>query len=228
MTDTDGRPVSNPVTRRRRRLVALVVAALVVTVGLVVRAQVDGAARRPLSPLRQRIVDTALSQVGYRTDPATTYCNRYSAYWGAGTPDCGNTNRNEPWCADFAAWVWRSAGAQVDYGYASADLNGASASFYAWGMAHGVWHPVGSGYAAQPGDVAVYGLDPSGTAAQHVAVVTAVDPGQAGPDVVNGDGSRQGFSVVETGTDQVQADIHGDGGRLAGYVSPLAASPSTP
>jgi CHAP domain len=204
----------------------VLVAALVVFGAFVVRAQVDGATRGPLSPLRQRIVSIALSQVGYRTEPATTYCNRYSAYWGVGAEDCGNANRNEPWCADFAAWVWRAAGAQVDYGYARDDLNAASASFYAWGVAHGVWHPVGSGYEPQPGDVAVYGLEASGTAAQHVAVVTAVDPGHAGPDVVNGDGSRQGFSVVETGTDQVRADIHGDGGQLAGYVAPISVRPS--
>jgi hypothetical protein len=38
--------------------------------------------------------------------------------------------------------------------------------------------------------------------------------------VVNGDGDRTGFSVVETGTDQVRADAgHGDSA-LAGYVSP--------
>jgi hypothetical protein len=38
--------------------------------------------------------------------------------------------------------------------------------------------------------------------------------------VVNGDGDRTGYSVVEAGTDQVRADAgHGDS-MLAGYVSP--------
>jgi hypothetical protein len=69
--------------------------------------------------------------------------------------------------------------------------------------------------------VAVYGLslgaDPY---AVHVAVVTDDRPGQAGPDVVNGDGDRTGFSVVETGSDQVVADAGQDDSALAGYVSP--------
>jgi hypothetical protein len=53
-----------------------------------------------------------------------------------------------------------------------------------------------------------------------VAVVIDDEPGRSGPDVVNGDGDRTGFSVVETGTDQVQVtDSQGDF-TLAGYVSP--------
>jgi hypothetical protein len=39
---------------------------------------------------------------------------------------------------------------------------------------------------------------------------------------VNGDGERTGFSVVETGNDQYKADLTGNGGLLAGYVSPPA------
>lgn len=38
--------------------------------------------------------------------------------------------------------------------------------------------------------------------------------------MVNGDGSRTGFSVVEQGRDQYKADLRGPGGPLAGYVSP--------
>ena len=41
---------------------------------------------------------------------------------------------------------------------------------------------------------------------------------------MNGDGERTGFSVVEDGTDQYKSDITGNGGQLAGYVSP----PSVP
>ena len=68
----------------------------------------------------------------------------------------------------------------------------------------------------------VYGLslgaDPS---AMHVAVVTDDPPGQPGPDVVNGDGDRTGFSIVETATDQMQVptdDGHVEA-TLTGYVS---------
>ena len=179
-----------------------------------------------LTPLRARIVAIAVGQVGYHTDPADTYCNKFSAYWNAGTDDCGNDNLDEEWCADFAAWAWKEAGAVVDYQLAPGDLNADSASFYVWGTDHGTWHPVGSGYAPQPGDVAVYGLDTSAVTAVHVAIVTAGTG--AAPDVVNGDGDRTGYSVVEVGDDQADADVKGDGAPLSGYVSPLSpGAPST-
>ena len=182
---------------------------------------VDRVASGPsLSPLRARIVAVARSQLGYRTDPADTYCNRFSAYWYAGIADCGNANRNEEWCADFAAWVWKQAGAEVDYQLAPGFLNSDSASFYVWGVDHGTWHPVGSHYTPQPGDVAVYGLDLTSVTADHVAIVTGATSNPDAPDVINGDGDRTGFSVVEAGDDQAFADVHG--GRLSGYVAPSA------
>ena len=162
----------------------------------------------------------ATSQLGYKTDPPDTYCNRFSAYWQAGALDCPNSNRDEEWCADFAAWVWRKAGVNFVYGQSPGEINAASVSFYLWGVAHHTWHPVGSGYLPEAGDVAVYGLGPGDTEAQHVAVVVSYTPGARGPNVINGDGERTGFSVVETGTDQYKADLHGNGGQLAGYVSP--------
>lgn len=171
--------------------------------------------------MRARMVELAESQLGYHTVPSGTYCNRFSAYWHSGTADCGNADRSEQWCADFAAWVWRRAGVRFTYGQYSGEISSASVSFYHWGVAHGTWHPVGSGYVPEPGDVAVYGLDLAGDTAQHVAVVTSYVAGKRGPDVVNGDGARTGFSVVEKGIDQYKADLHDNGGLLAGYTSPV-------
>jgi hypothetical protein len=173
----------------------------------------------------QRIVTIAQSQVGYNTQPANSYCNKYSAYWDAGKAGCPNGEKAEEWCADFAAWAWQEAGVDFPYGYVPGQINGAAASFYEWGLANGEWHPVASGYVAAPGDVAIYGLR-LGTApyAAHVAIVTNDPPGQQGPDVVNGDGDTAGYSVVEAGTDQVVADAGHDNSVLAGYVSP----PGTP
>jgi hypothetical protein len=170
----------------------------------------------------QRIVAIANSQVGYRTNPTGSYCNKFSAYWSAGAPSCPGGESSEEWCADFAAWAWQKAGVTVAYGFGSDEINAGAASFYEWGVAHGTWHPASSGYRAAAGDVAVYGLDLSTSAsAAHVAIVTADPAGQDGPDVINGDGDRTGFSVVETGTDQLRADAgHGQGAPLAGYVSP--------
>jgi hypothetical protein len=181
-----------------------------------------------LSPLRARIVSIAQGQLGYATDPSNTYCNKFSAYWGAGVDDCGgNGNRDEEWCADFAAWVWKEAGAVVAYELAPGYLNAASASFYVWGTNHGTWHPVGSGYVPEPGDVAVYGLDAGAVTAVHVAIVVATTGDNAAPDVVNGDGDRTGYSVVESGSSQAYADVKGKGAPLSGYVSPSSASGPT-
>jgi len=118
-------------------------------------------------------VALAQSQVGYRTDPPDTYCNPYSAFWDAGTADCGNGDLDEEWCADFAAWVWKQAGAEVTYALAPGELNSRSASFYVWGVDHHTWHALGSHYSPQPGDVAVYGLDAAAVTADHVAIVVA-------------------------------------------------------
>jgi len=175
----------------------------------------------------QRIVTLAQSQLGYSTNPSNSYCNKFSAYWNAGADDCGNGNLDEEWCADFAAWVWQQAGAQVDYELAPGHLNASAASFYEWGVQHGTWHPVGSNYTPQPGDVAVYGLDTSALTAAHVALVTSGTGDPAAPDVVNGDGDRTGFSVVEVGVAQAYADAPGQHAPLSGYVSPVLPTNSS-
>jgi len=218
--------------KRRRRAVAVAALGLV---GAVVTLTGTGDASRTvrvgdqslqlpaspgLSPLRARIVSIAESQVGYQTDPPGTYCNKYSAYWSSGTADCGNGNLDEEWCADFAAWVWQQAGAEVTYQYINGDINSSAASFYEWGARMGTWHPLSSGYVPQPGDVAVYGLDTSTLVAAHVAVVIGYQPGDRGPTAVNGDGDLTAFSAVEVRTDEYFADVHPDDASLSGYVSP--------
>lgn len=206
----------------------LAVLAAVLTLGLVivVAPSLVGLGQTSMTPLQARIVSAANSQIGYTTDPSNTYCNKFSAYWQSGTDDCGNDNLNEEWCADFAAWVWQQAGALVTYQYINGDINSSSASFYEWGVNHGTWHPAGGSYVPQPGDVAVYGLDTATLIAQHVAIVTGYTRGNKGPDVVNGDGDRTGFSVVETGTDQYRSDTGNGGATISGYVTPTPASSS--
>ena len=209
---------------RRRRLtfvgvLAVAILAIAVDPALIGFGRSNGA---QLAPLQQRIVSIAESQVGYRTDPANTYCNRYSAFWISGTADCGNGNLDEEWCADFAAWVWRQAGASFTYQFINGDINSSSASFYEWGIAHDTWHPLGDGYVPQPGDVAIYGLQKNILTADHVAIVTSISSGSTGPNVVNGDGDRTGFSLVEAGNDQLYADTGARDARISGYVSPLS------
>jgi hypothetical protein len=210
---------------RRRRLVTFVLVLVLIGGGVLV---VGHLRRSPsLTPLRARIVAVAQGQVGYQTDPSDTYCNKFSAYWYAGVDDCGNDNLDEEWCADFAAWVWQQAGAEVQYKLSPGYLNGNSASFYVWGTDHGTWHPVGSGYTPQPGDVAVYGLDTSAVTAVHVAIVTAATGDNRAPDVINGDGDKTGYSVVEVGDNQGFADAKQKGSPLSGYVSPSSATAAT-
>jgi hypothetical protein len=204
----------------------LVLTALVVLCGAIAVVTAQFTESR-LSPIRARIVSIAESQVGYRTDPAQTYCNKFSAYWHAGRDSCGDANRDEQWCADFAAWVWKTAGVAVTYELKPGDINSASASFYLWGIGHSTWHPIGSGYVPEPGDVAVYGLNTDSLIATHVAVVTGYSAGARGPDVVNGDGDRTGFSVVESGRNQYRADAaKGSRSTVSGYVSPVQAGAS--
>ena len=227
-----------PPEKRRRRALAYAMlafaalgAAVVGTIlatrspgGTVVRAANGEAVRVPdvasLPPLRARIVSIAESQIGYKTDPASTYCNKFSAYWSSGADDCGNANLDEEWCADFAAWVWKQAGVPVTYEYINGDLNSSAASFYEWGVDKGTWHSTASGYVPQPGDVAVYGLDTTTLVAAHVAIVIGYQPGDRGPTAVNGDGDTNAFSTVEVRSDEYVADVHPDGAPLSGYVSP--------
>ncbi|HTW06599.1 MAG TPA: CHAP domain-containing protein [Acidimicrobiales bacterium] len=226
--------------RRRRRVAALAVLAIIgaaVLGGLEVRSLRGGGGGatvlrppggRPvavpavgnLPALRARIVQLAESQLGYRTDPPSTYCNKYSAYWASGAATCGPGELSEEWCADFAAWVWQKAGVPVNYQYKNGFINSSAASFYEWAREHGTWYPVGSGYVPRPGDVAVYGLNPAALVASHVAVVIGYQRGQRGPIAINGDGDLTGFSAVEVQTDEYFGDTQHHSAPLSGYVSP--------
>lgn len=197
----------------------LVTVAALAAAALVLARRSDGPPL-PSTPVRARIVTLAESQVGYRTEPSTTYCNKYSAYWDVGKA-CASGLRSEEWCADFAAWIWRKAGAEFTYSFATGDIDSSAISFYYWAVAHGTWHPAGDGYVPRPGDVAVYGLDVTSGSADHVAVVTSDTAHDRGPNVVNGDGDRTGFSVVEVGHDEYKADAPGGPSPLSGYASPI-------
>jgi hypothetical protein len=234
----DGRPPREGSPRqskrrggKRRLLLALGLCGCVAVAGGLFAMRRPGSAvplpnMATLSPLRAKIVTLAVSQVGYTTDPSGTYCNKYSAYWNAGADDCGNSNLDEEWCADFAAWVWQKAGAAVTYQFVNGDLNSSAASFYEWGVDRGTWHPAGSGYVPVPGDVAVYGLDTATLQAAHVAIVIGYQAGDRGPTAVNGDGDLTAFSVVEVRYDEYLADTHPSGAPLSGYVSPTPGSTS--
>jgi hypothetical protein len=194
---------------RRFRVFAAVSAALIMLTSMAVSLRAPAASAETV---REAIVRIANAEVGSATSPAGTDCNKYSAYWGSGSETCGNTgNRSIAWCADFASWVWRMAGGQFTRG--TNDINATARSFYSWGVAHGTWHPVRSGYTPQPGDVAYY-AGPS-RADDHVGVVISM--GSSGPNVVNGNWAHGvGYKANETS--------NGDNAYLAGYTSPDESS----
>ena len=214
-----GRARQRRFRRRRRRFIVVAVVALVV-LGFAIRGAIGTTNQYALPSastladlsLRQRIVAIGDSQVGYSTQPADSYCNKFSAYWDAGTSNCPSGETSEEWCADFAAWVWRIAGVHFVYGYSRTRSTAPLRASTSGAFANGLWHPLSSGYAASPGDIAIYGLSHGANpSAVHAAIVTSDTPGSRGPDVVNGDGDRTGFSVVEVGVDQelAQADQRG-------------------
>jgi hypothetical protein len=210
----------------KRSLVALIVTSGLVGVPVAVAvapaAPAAAAAQRAAQSgsLGSTIASIAEGQEGVQDNPANTYCNPYSAYWGDGTK-CSNGNRAVEWCADFAAWTWQQAGVSFTYGSGSSDINASASSFYSWAVANGTWHAAGSGYTPQPGDVAVYGN--SGAAAEHVGVV--VSNGSSGPNVVNGDWEIKYPSQFPTAVYYMANESSEAGVPLTGYASPPATSP---
>jgi hypothetical protein len=168
-----------------------------------------------LGSVASAAASTAYGQRGVQDNPANTYCNKYSAYWGDGSK-CSNGLRSDEWCADFAAWAWRQAGFSFTWGSATGDINGSAKSFYYWAVAHNTWHTAGSGYKPQPGDVAVYGS--SGPSASHVGVVYS--NGSSGPNVVNGDWETKYPSQFPTAVYYQTNESSEAGGKLVGYASP--------
>lgn len=221
------RRASARVRRRRVAAVLTLTVAVLAIVATVMAAAPSGTVNPPpgatTTPVRTDIVAAAESQLGYETDPAHSYCNKFSAYWGVGTR-CGHGLRAEEWCADFAAWTWRKGGAAFTYSFGSGGIDSSAISFYTWAVDHGTWHPAGD-YHPRPGDVAVYGLTLSAGTAVHVAVVTGSSAGARGPDVVNGDGDIGAFSIVQAEQDQYQADAPGGPAHLDGYASPVVPAP---
>lgn len=63
---------------------------------------------------RQRALQQALKQIGYKEQPLGSNCNKFSRYFGKGC---------QPWCADFVSWAFDSTGnhnKRVDWGNPSA------------------------------------------------------------------------------------------------------------
>ena len=95
-------------------------------------------------------------------------CNYYTYATGAGSSTCSNGWRSQAWCADFAKWVWRAAGANTTY------LDSRAVSFYRYGVARGTWKPGYSASRARVGDAVIFNLTANRTWASHVGIVVAI------------------------------------------------------
>jgi hypothetical protein len=136
--------------------------------------------------------------------PLGSNCNFYAAHWGTGAA-CANGWRAEAWCADFAKYVWRHAGANVT------GLNASTESFRTYGLRNRTWHPTLAGI--RPGVVAIFDDDNDPTSTYHVGVV--VEVGASGVQIISGNVNNR-----ITSHDINQGSFNGD---FIGYVSPVAA-----
>ena len=165
--------------------------------------------------LGNAIAQQAISQSGTSASPSGTLCNPYSAYWQRGG-SCSNGYRSEDWCADFAEWVWKTSGAEID-----SNLGNAALDFETWAKAHGTWHPVtggeyaDNGYLPSVGDAVVYSDGQS-----HVGIVVSETNGL--PNVVSGNFGDAVSNLVDQLVNQWEnPTINPD---IIGYASPIAAS----
>jgi peptidoglycan hydrolase-like protein with peptidoglycan-binding domain len=139
-------------------------------------------------------------------------CNYYSTALGVGSTGlCSNGWRTESWCADFAKWVWRQAGANVG------GLNPAAASFYQYGRSHGTWH----GGTPRVGDAVVFGLTPDGAWAEHVGLVVAVGSGSFTMISGNTTNPATGLQTIVG-----QVTLADSGGGISGFTDPVTVAPA--
>jgi hypothetical protein len=182
----------------RRRFGAVLISVLAMLSGIVLMAPPAAAAAT-----RQQIVNVATGQLG------GTGCS--PGYYNS----CGIE-----WCAEFARWVWRTAGVS--------DVSGLDAwaqSFKTYGIGRGLYRARSSGYVPQPGDAIVFDWDHNSGDSHpidHVAIVTSVTSTQ-----VNTIGGNQGNSnnysskVSRASYSRTNTDIDG-------YVSPAGVGSGTP
>lgn len=94
-------------------------------------------------------------------------CNFYSGKFTTGDgPACGKGWKAQEWCADFAKWVWKQAGAEVG------GINSLASSFQGYGQRNKTWVGGTGLKGVRPGDVVAYYSD---SAVNHVGIVISVN-----------------------------------------------------
>jgi CHAP domain len=192
------------ISRRRRTLIAFA-GTVAVLAAQVINPNPAHAGPAPVHDAATLIAYQQLLDTSRNLEvPLGSNCNFYAGYWGTGT-GCANGWRAEAWCADFAKYVWRHAGADVT------GLNASTESFRTYGLRHGTWHATLAGI--RPGVVAIFDDDNDPTSTYHVGVV--VEVGASGVQIISGNVNNR-----ITKHDINQGTFNGD---FIGYVAPVAA-----
>ncbi len=139
----------------------------------------------------------------------------------------GNGGQPEYWCSDFARWVWKQAGADVD------GLTAAAGTFYCYGQEHGTLSNT-----PHVGDAVVYNYQ-GNCWADHVALVTKVNPDGTIVTVSGNWGGQSGSQAHFSSTSSVKVNQPAYLGvvgskpgvmnmKISGFISPAGLPKEAP
>ncbi|MHB8872853.1 MAG: peptidoglycan-binding protein [Myxococcaceae bacterium] len=160
----------------------------------------------PSGPVRDRIVALARAELarGVREDAGEDRdaAGRIVEYRRAVTGAGENPTAREPWCADFASFIYRQAGVPLG-------PNGQGQDYVPflrdWAQSVGRYHPKGN-YSPRPGDLVI--ISYGGARPDHVTVVTKIEGGRV-------------HTIGGNESDSVKASSHSpSSGYILGYVTP--------
>ena len=188
--------------------------------GPVTIADQTGAAGAPTAPLpdtpgvgsdaRSKIVEAARAELakgvkedaGKDNDKGGNIKRYRSAVTGAGE----NPNAAEPWCADFASYVWKQAG--VPFG-PNGQGEDSTVAMLGWAKKENIFQARGSGE-PKPGDMVLFDWNGKGSP-KHVAIVEKVENGRV-------------FTIGGNESNAIRnKDYALDDKRIIGYVPPKSA-----
>jgi CHAP domain len=201
----------------KKTIAQLVTAAVVGTVTLGTMLVATTAANA--STTRDSIAARAKAEItsGHTTElPAGSNCNFYTGALRFHSSNCASGYGQSAWCADFAKYVWKTAGV-TDY---LSDLDGWAQSFKTYGTNHGTYHSRSSGYVPQPGDAVMFDWDGDPSDAHpidHVGLVTSAANGRV--YLISGNNSSD---TVGTSNYPLSS------GYIVGYTTPVGLITNTP
>jgi hypothetical protein len=225
-SDIQGEQVKG--TRNRNVVVIVALAGLVVT-GLAAlpigpEVAVDPVAAETKlddkagSAVRERIVAIAQRELGddsrnheRKTGPKGRQvydnCNFYSGKFATGGgPACGKGWRAQAWCADFAKWVWKEAGAEVG------GIDSLASSFQDYGRRNKTWYGAAGLKGVRPGDAVTYYRD---GAVNHVGIVISVNRAKGTFTSIEGNTGEPNVRIT------IKRDVVPGSAGVAGFSGPV-------